>query len=58
MLSTKERQTLQVLSRQDGLSGSAMVRSLIRREARQRGLLPNPGTVRDEEVQDYEQAST
>jgi len=40
MLSAKERRALQTLAGEDGLSGSAVVRRLIRREARQRGLWP------------------
>jgi len=38
MLSPKERQALQALAGEEGLSGSAIVRRLIHQEARKRGL--------------------
>jgi len=40
MLSENERQALQNLARTEGLSGSAVVRRMIRREARDQGLWP------------------
>jgi len=40
MLSAKERRALLALAREDGLSGSAVVRRLICQEARRRGLWP------------------
>lgn len=40
MLSTRERRALLNLADEDGLSSSAVVRRLIRREARQCGLWP------------------
>jgi hypothetical protein len=41
VLSAKERRALQALASEDGLSCAAVVRRLIRREARQRGLWPS-----------------
>jgi hypothetical protein len=38
MLSPQERLTLQVLAQQDGLSGAALVRQLLRLEAQRREL--------------------
>jgi len=40
VLSAKERRALQTLAREDGLSGAAVIRRLIRQEARQRGVWP------------------
>jgi hypothetical protein len=40
MLSAEERRALLALAREDGLSGSAVVRRLICQEARRRGLWP------------------
>ena len=40
MLSAEERRALQALAKEDGLSGAATVRRLIRQEARRLGLLP------------------
>lgn len=42
MLSESERQALQKLAETEGLSGSAVVRRMIRREARDQGLWPTP----------------
>ena len=56
MLSMEERRALQILACEEGLSGSAVVRRLIRREAQQRGLWPpadqqhTPTTSQGEEV--------
>lgn len=41
MLSTEERQALLMLAGEDGLSGAAVVRRLVRCAARQRGLWPS-----------------
>lgn len=45
MLSLGERQALQALAKADGLSGSAVVRRLVRHEARKRGLWSPPDTA-------------
>ena len=44
MLSESERQALQNLARTEGLSGSAVVRRMIRRAARDQGLWPAPAS--------------
>ena len=46
MLSARERRALEALAREDGLSGAAVVRRLIRRKARQRDLWP-PADIGD-----------
>ncbi len=51
MLSTRERQALLNLADEDGLSAAAVVRRLIRREARQCGLWPPAEADEDSQVQ-------
>ena len=43
LLSARERRALKALAQEDGLSGSAVIRRLVRQEAGRRGLLESAG---------------